>query len=106
VPEAEIESWDDIDRLDVRPDRGMLKVRSKNSWEIQIDTATGDLLQKAYRRSDLLEDIHDGSYLHDSLKFWVFLPAAIVIFGLWVTGIYIFVLPYVSKNRNRNRRNG
>ena len=25
VPEAEVETWDDIDRLDVRPGKGMLK---------------------------------------------------------------------------------
>jgi hypothetical protein len=31
VPEAEIESWKDIDRLDVRPSKGMLKVRGVNS---------------------------------------------------------------------------
>jgi hypothetical protein len=27
VPEAEIESWEDIDRLDVRPGKGVVKVR-------------------------------------------------------------------------------
>ena len=30
VPEAGISSWDDIDRIDVRPSDGMLKVRGKN----------------------------------------------------------------------------
>ena len=32
VPEADIQSWDDIDRLDVRPGKGMLKVRCRNRW--------------------------------------------------------------------------
>ena len=41
APEAEILSWDDIDRLDVRPEKGMLKIRSKNRWEIQLNTGTG-----------------------------------------------------------------
>lgn len=63
APEAEILSWDDIDRLDVRPDKGMLKVRSKNRWEVQVDTATGEILQVAFRRSDLIESLHDGSFL-------------------------------------------
>ena len=36
VPEAEVRSWDDIDRVDVRPGKGMLKVRCKNRWEVQF----------------------------------------------------------------------
>ena len=35
VPEAAIETWDDIDRLDVRPGKGMVKIQAKNGWEIQ-----------------------------------------------------------------------
>ena len=51
VPEARIQDWGDIDRIDVRPSRGMLKVTSKTRWELQIDSATGEVLQSAYRRS-------------------------------------------------------
>ena len=39
VPEAEIESWDDISRIDIRPEKGIAKIRSNNHWEIQIDSA-------------------------------------------------------------------
>ncbi len=80
VPEAEIRSWNDINRLDVRPSRGMLKVWAKNNWEIQIDTETGAVLQTAYRRSDIIESIHDGSFFHDNIKMWIFLPSGIVLF--------------------------
>ncbi|MHC4910826.1 MAG: PepSY domain-containing protein, partial [Planctomycetota bacterium] len=55
VPEAEIESWDDVDRLDVRPDKGVVKVRCRNRWEVQIDTNSGRVLQSTHRRSDLIE---------------------------------------------------
>ena len=93
VPEAKVESWDDINRLDVRPSRGMVKVRAQNDWEIQVDLKTGKVLQKAYRRSDLIESIHDGSFFHDAVKLWVFLPAGFVLFLLWSTGIYMFFQP-------------
>ncbi len=66
VPEAEIESWEDVDRLDVRPGKGVVKVRCKNRYEVQIDTATGEILQVAIRRSDLIESIHDGTYFHNN----------------------------------------
>lgn len=86
VPQAEIASWDDIDRLDVRPSKGMVKVRGKNRWEVQIDTHSGEVLQVAVRRSDLIESIHDGSYFHDGFKLWVFLPAGLILVGLVMRG--------------------
>ena len=103
VPEAGITGWGDIDRLDVRPSNGMLKVRAKNRWEIQLDAASGDILQVAYRRSDLIESLHDGSFFHDQAKLWLFLPAAIVLLGLWLTGIYLFILPYLVKWKRRKK---
>ena len=47
----------------------------------------------AYRRSDLIESLHDGSWFHDRAKLWVFLPTAAVVLMLWGTGIYLFFLP-------------
>jgi len=44
VPEAGITSWADVDRLDVRPSKGMLKLRAENRWEIQIDTPAAIVL--------------------------------------------------------------
>ena len=71
VPEAGIETWDDVDRLDVRPGRGVVKVRAESSWEVQIDSATGEVLHVAYRRSDLIESLHDGSFFGDWAKLGV-----------------------------------
>lgn len=104
VPEAEIKSWDDINRLDVRPSRGMLKVSAKNHWEIQIDTETGAILQTAYRRSDIIESIHDGSFFHDYVKLWIFLPSGIILLILWITGMYLFILPIWVKRKRKVAR--
>ena len=103
VPEASIQSWNDVDRLDVRIDKGIVKVRAKNRWEVQIDTHSGEVLQVAYRRSDLIEQIHDGSWFHDKAKLWIFFPAGIILFVLWMTGVYMIILPYTVKwKRKRN----
>ncbi|MEM6469096.1 MAG: PepSY-associated TM helix domain-containing protein [Planctomycetota bacterium] len=104
VPESDVESWDDVDRLDVRPGKGMVKVRCKNRWEIQIDANNGEVLQVAFRRSDLIESLHDGSFFHDFVKLWVFFPTAIVLIVLWATGLYLFAFPYLAKRKNRKRR--
>jgi len=103
VPVAQVETWDDVERLDVRPGKGMLKVRCQNRWEVQLDAKTGDVLQVAYRRSDLIESLHDGSFFHDRVKLWVFLPTALTLGVLWVTGIYLFFLPYLAKWKRRRK---
>jgi len=97
VKEPNIQSWDDVDRLDVRLGKGIVKVRSKNRWELQIDSHSGELLQVAYRRSDLIEQLHDGSWFHDKIKLWIFLPTGIILFILWCTGLYMVILPYIIK---------
>jgi hypothetical protein len=79
----------------------MLKVRAENSWEIQIDANTGAVLQVAYRRSDLIESIHDGSFFGDYAKLWLFLPSALVLIGLWVTGMVLFLRPRLVNARKR-----
>ncbi|MEZ5978746.1 MAG: PepSY-associated TM helix domain-containing protein [Planctomycetota bacterium] len=104
VPVAEVASWDDVARLDVRPDRGIVKVQAKNSHEVQVDTATGEVLQVAYRRSDLIESIHDGSWFHEKAKLWVFLPSGAILLLLWGTGVYLWLLPHLAKRRARQRR--
>ncbi|MFG0257453.1 MAG: PepSY domain-containing protein [Phycisphaerales bacterium JB043] len=104
VPEASWSSWDDIDRLDVRPSRGIVKVRGKNRWEVQFDASTGEILSSSYRRSDLIEQIHDGSFFHDNAKLWIFLPAGAIVLFLWFTGVYLWILPISAKRSGRKRR--
>ena len=54
----------EIDRIDVRPDKGMVKfVFVEDYWGLQLDLTTGELLHIERRRSDFIENIHDGSIL-------------------------------------------
>jgi hypothetical protein len=101
VPEAEVQGWGDVDRVDVRPKDGIYKVTCKNRIEVQVDFATGDVLQVEYRRSDLIESLHDGSFFGDGVKLGVFLPAAVVLLALWVTGLILFVHPWWVKLRRK-----
>ena len=97
IPEAGVEGWHHIDRVDVRPGKGILKVVTLSRWEAQIALATGEVLQVAYRRSDLIESLHDGSFYGDPVKLWIFLPSGLFLFGLWITGLYLWILPYLTK---------
>ena len=101
APEAGIKSWDDIDRLDVRIGKGVVKVQSRNHWEVQIDTKTGRILQVAYRRSDILETIHDCSWLHEYAKLCLLFPAGLFTLVSIVTGIWLFLMRLRSKHTKR-----
>ena len=105
IPELETEDWRDFDRVDVRADRGIVKFVAANRWEAQIDLNTLETVQLAYRRSDLIEQIHDGSFFADWVKLFVFLPIGVVLLFMWGSGIYLFFYPHVKRmQRNRKRR--
>lgn len=106
APEAGVQTWADINRVDIRPSKGVLKVSTRNNWEIQIDAQTGQVLQTAYRRSDIIEAIHDGSWFHPWAKLGVFLPSGLVLLLLWVTGIYLFFLPILARRRRTRMAHG
>ncbi len=54
----------ELERIDARMDKGMVKfVFIEGYWGIQLDGATGKLLHIERRRSDFIENIHDGSIL-------------------------------------------
>jgi len=99
VPNVNLKSWNDINRLDVRPKKGLIKVRGNNDWEVQLDAKTGEVLQVAERRSDFIESIHDGSYFHENVKLGIFLPVALLLVAIWVTGLYLFLLPYMGRKK-------
>lgn len=104
VPQANIETWMDLARVDLKPGKGIAKFISQNNWEIQIDTYSAKVIQVRYRRSDIIEQIHDGSFFADWAKHYVFFPAGIVLFVLWGTGIYLFFLPHITRWRKKRRR--
>ena len=101
VPEADASGWADIDRLDVRPDEGVAKVQCVSGYEVQVSTVTGEVLQTARRRSDLIESLHDGSWFHGAVKLGVFLPSAVIVLALWITGAWLWLMPHL-----RGRRRG
>lgn len=97
VPAVEVAGWSDVNRLDMRVKDGVVKVQCKSGWEVQVCAITGDVLHHAIRRSDLIEAIHDGSFFHPAAKLWVFLPNGLVLLGLWLTGMWLWVMPYLRR---------
>ena len=104
VAEMAVTGWADVNRLDVRPGKGVAKVWLENGWEVQVDLGTGAVLQTAYRRSDLIESIHDGSIFGgDITKLGLFLPSGVGLLALWITGLWMFWLPFSVRRRRRKQ---
>ncbi len=102
-PQAAISSWQDVERLDVRPDRGLVKVQARNHWELQLDLRDGKVLSSTYRRSDWIESLHDGSVFSEPAKLAIFLPSGLMLLGLWMTGLYLWSLPYLARRKNKRK---
>lgn len=58
-----------IDRIDFRPEKGMVKFLFADHFTaVQVDAATGALLHIEKRRADYIEKIHDGSLVDHYLN--------------------------------------
>lgn len=100
VPGLGVAGWDDINRMDVRPSKGIVKVWLNSGWEAQVDLATGEVVQVAYRRSELIESIHDGSFFGgDWTKLGLFLPAGVTLLLLWLGGMWMWWVPFRARRK-------
>ena len=96
-----------LERIDMRPDKGMVKfVFIDHYWGIQLDAATGALLHIERRRSDFIENIHDGSildYLFDTDGEWMKLiytsVAGAALLTFTVTGFWLWLGPKRMRRR-------
>ena len=103
VEALELSDWATLERVTVSPDKGIMKFVAQNRWEAQIDVYTGEVLQVAYRRSDLIESLHDGSFFTGWTKHFVFLPAGVLLLLLWLTGTYLFIITRLARRRKGQR---
>jgi len=83
-----------IDRLDVRFDKGIIKVLFTNGyWEAQVDAATGKTLSVAQRHADWIEHIHDGSIINDFFKLIYTNYIGFGLLFLSITGFWLWYGP-------------
>lgn len=103
VPGHAGDDWRAIDRIDIRPKDGIAKVILHSRTEIQVDLATGDARETGYRTSDLLETIHDFSFMGGWAKYVFSFGSGIALLFMGATGVYLFVLPLLVKRRKKRR---
>ena len=101
VPGRGDATWQDIDRIDVRPSDGIAKVVLFDRTEVQVDLHSAAVLQVGYRTSDWLETIHDFSFLGAWSKYVFSFGSGLVLLLMAGTGVYMFVLPMLVRRRKR-----
>jgi uncharacterized iron-regulated membrane protein len=104
VPGHEGIGWQDVDRIDLRPADGVAKVILHTRTEIQVDVASGEVLQVGYRTSDLLETIHDFSILGGWAKYVFSFGSGLAILLMAGTGVYLFLLPILGRRKRKRLR--
>lgn len=98
----------DIQRIDARPEKGIVKFIFDNHYRgVQLDGTTGEVLAVTKRRSDLIENIHDGSVLKNIFKTESEIPKLVYtsIMGLalltfTITGFWLW---YGPKRMKKNK---
>ena len=102
----------ELDRIDIRPDKGMVKfVFVESYWGVQLDCTTGELLHLESRRSDFIENLHDGSYFdyvlatnygQIKLVYTTIMGSALLIFT--ITGFWLWYGPKRFRAQSRLHR--
>jgi len=99
----------EIDRIDIRPDKGIVKfVFARHYQEIQLDGATGEVLQVNTRRSDFIEDLHDGSFLDfqfnlkgEPVKLIYTSVMGLALVTFTITGFWLWYGPLLLRKQKR-----
>lgn len=98
-----------LDRIDVRQSKGMVKiVYADHYWGVQLDGATGELLNVGHRRSDLIENIHDGSVIDHYLgtRGWIKLfyttTMGLALLTFTITGFWLWYGPKRMRRKSND----
>ncbi len=88
----------EIDRMDVRPDKGVVKVLfAEGYWEVQVDGRTGKIFSVTQRHADWIEHIHDGSIISEFVKVMYTNIIGIGLITLALSGLYLWFGPKVVR---------
>lgn len=100
IPAAQIQEWKDVSQIDIRPDRGNIRIRSRQTdWEIQIDGLQKKVISDGPRKFSTLVAIHEGAYFGSFIRYGIFFTSALGVFLLTASGMVILYYHYSKKKR-------
>lgn len=94
----------EVDRIDIRPDKGVAKVTFKTHFtEVQLDGLSGKVLSIETRHSDWIEKVHDGSIVDfylggdEATKLTYSTLTALGLILMSLSGFYMWYFPKVIR---------
>ena len=87
-----------VDRLDVRPSKGVAKVLFREGfWEVQVDLTTARVLSVDRRASDFIETLHDGSILGEASRATMSTVLGLGLLLLSLSGLWLWWGPKLAR---------
>lgn len=86
----EIKQDPTIDQIIYRPSKNTISIRYKNDMEKQIHAQTGEVLNYAKRHTNWIIRIHQGTYFAEWVKEFIFIPTAVALQIIWITGLVVY----------------
>ena len=96
----------ELDRIDVRQNKGSVKFIFEDYYGVQLNGATGELLHLDRRRADFIENLHDASVLdyylntgnYIKLAYTTVMSIALLLFT--ITGFWLWYGPKRMRSTN------
>lgn len=97
----------DINKVDARPDKGIVKVIYEDHYySLQVDASNGAVLSFEYRMSDLIEQLHEGTWVDNQLglpggvfKLFYTTTIGIALLTFTISGFWLWYGPKVMRKK-------
>lgn len=99
----EIDSIDDIFRIELTPSANVYRVRLLNNQEVQIDASTGEVLSTKPDYSGLLISLHDGYFFGNWWRYSAVTFAGLSLILLSFSGYYMVGYPLYKRLMARKK---
>jgi uncharacterized iron-regulated membrane protein len=79
-----------LDQIIYKPQKQSLLIRYKDGYEKQIHPQTGEVLKEAMRRTNVLIEIHQGSWMGKFGQYFIHFISGLALCFLIMSGLYIY----------------
>lgn len=100
----ELKSVDDVDRFELHAGKNVYKIHSKEGYhEVQVDAGTAKVLSVGKRNDQFMEDVHDLSFFHPTLRETLLPVVAVCLTLLGFSGLVIYFIPVIRRAKHKKK---
>ena len=80
-----------------RPSQNVVSIRTDDGSEWVFKASNGEFIKKGAKRSTWLIELHEGTFWGKNIRDFIFLPSAVILFFLIISGMFLSYKYYVRK---------